>query len=110
MNIRPRVWTPEEEQWLRDNYPTKSDISCRKYLHVSRHHMMLKVQELGLIKKRNPQYSLIPVKKRQCVWLDENSSGGYCMNCTDYVSGGTCCNGGKEVGALWQKRCFKGEA
>ena len=96
---------------MRENYPTKSDHDCRVYLKISPQRLVAKAKELGLAKKRDTStYSLIPIKRRKCIWFDEGSFGQYCMNCSAYVIGGTCDNNGKEVGALWQKRCFKGEA
>ena len=108
--MREKIWTPEELEWLKENYPIKSDYDCRTYLHVSRYRLIHKVMEMGLKKRRmTTQYTLVPTKKRLCVWLDEGSSG-FCRDCSKYVMGGICEKNGKEIGALWQKKCFKGEA
>lgn len=107
--MRPREWTPEEIEWLKTNYPIKSDHICRMHLHISYERLYEKADELGLkkeIPRKVEEINKTPNKKK-VVWIDETACGGYCQDCRDYVHGGLCSKTNRWVGALWQKKCFK---
>ena len=107
--MRQREWTPEEVEWLKENYPIKSDRFCRIQLHVCWIRLREKVKELGLQKAGEIKVRATTEKPavKNPVWHDEGCER-YCMECLRYHPGGGCQKTGKEVGALWQKKCFKG--
>lgn len=111
--MRQREWTSEEIEWLKENYPVKSDHVCRLHLHISYKRLWLKVEELGLKKVKPTDFEVekkvhVKCRKRR-LYEDEDSLKGYCLDCIHYIAGGKCKNSGKDVGALWQKKCFRGE-
>lgn len=106
--MRPREWTPEEIEWLKENYPIKTDHSCRMHLHISYERLYEKAEELGLKKIVLKPSAVKTSKDRKVLWIDENACGSYCQDCIRYHKG-KCEKTGKEVGALWQKKCFRGE-
>lgn len=102
--MRKREFTPEELDWLRENYPITTDYVCRTHLHICNERLLRLVAEMGLqkriiIKERKP-------RPKVYIYLDDKAPGGFCMDCNKYVPGGQCGRNGKEVGALWIKRCF----
>lgn len=111
--MRKREWTSEEIEWLKENYPVKSDHVCRTHLHISYKRLWLKVEELGLIKAKPTEFEVekkVQVKcKKRRLFEDDDSPKGYCQDCIRYAAGGRCAKKGKGVGALWQKKCFRGE-
>lgn len=109
--MRPIKWTPEEIAWLSENYPIKSDHDCRIHLHISYEKLYQKVDELGLvkIKKRRVEEVNKTPNKKKVLWIDDGHKNRFCMECKTYLNGGICTRTGKPVGALWQKKCFRGE-
>ena len=66
-----------------------------------------KAEELGLKKIVLKPSAVKTSKDRKVLWMDENACGSYCQDCIRYHKG-KCEKTGKEVGALWQKKCFRG--
>ena len=95
---------------MKDNYPTKPNYVCREHLHICYERLRLLVNELGLQKEKSGKVKVKlynrPKKKNQ---YEDEISKGYCLNCLFYLNGGVCGKTGKEVGALWKKKCFNGE-
>jgi hypothetical protein len=109
--MRHRSWTKGELEWLTENYPVKTNYFCRTFLHISNTRLLNKVKEMGLEKAKGAKPDVIvrkPQPQKPKIYLDADAPGGYCMDCTRY-SNGVCRKKGKDVGALWQKKCFKGE-
>lgn len=72
--------------------------------------MWSKVNELGLkkeVKSNVDKDRYGTARKTVQIYLDEDSPGGFCMDCENYRNGGFCSKKEKSVGALWQKKCFK---
>lgn len=100
--------TAEQIEWLKVNYPVRSDHFCRRELHISFKRLWELVESLGLEKEKPTDFEInkkVQVKtKHKRVHVDEGCSK-YCMDCIHYVPGGNCERKGK-IGALWQKKCF----
>jgi len=106
--MRDRVFTQGEIEWLTENYPIKSNYFCRTYLHISNTRLLNKAKELGLEKVKGKHSEVRkPKPKKSPYYKDTDAPGGYCMDCRRYCKL-TCKKTGREVGALWQKKCFKG--
>lgn len=109
-----RKWTAEELEWLKENYPTKSDHYCRTHLHTSYKMLWQTAEELGLVKvkptdfEKNKEVQVIKCSKKTAHY--DEGARGYCMDCPHYSKGAICSKTGKEIGALWQKKCYSGEA
>ena len=111
-----REWSEEEIEWLKANYGTLSDCKCRLKLRISYKRLWEKAEELGLEKKKKRKTEMsttdlakLPHRGKKRIHIDEGAEK-YCQDCKFYISGGTCKKTGKDVGGLWQKKCFRGEA
>ena len=96
-------FTQEHRDWLRDNYPLLSNKQCRKYLGCGFDRLKVLVEELGMEWKTYTPAAKIRMERHH----DREANGGYCIDCKRYREGGICGKNGKEIGALWQKKCFK---
>ena len=111
--MRPREWTTEDLDWLTDNYPHKTEAFCANHFQVSIYAVRKKAKELQLKRvfyKRDKQKEkkLFAIKIKSPVYMDAYAKG-HCLDCVYYLSEGNCSKTGREVGALWQKKCFRGE-
>lgn len=109
--MRERTFTKKELDWLRENYPTSSDYKIRTHLHMGQGRLQMLVEEMGLEKEDPEKFrNKIPVegkvKVKVDITRDEGAPGGVCMDCDYYKIGGICGRTGKEICALWKKRCF----
>lgn len=103
-----REFTGEDREWLKENYPHLTNTACMKYLKCGRQPLKNLVAECGLeYHKSNPNTKFIAKKEMRFPWMDAGAEGKRCMDCKWYVAGGTCSKTGKDVGALWQKKCFE---
>lgn len=102
-----RVFTDEDREWLKDNYPHLSNKKCIEHFRCGYDTFKRLVEDCGLTYRDANKYakknSDVPTKNK---WQDK-ICGGYCIDCQQYVPGGSCSQTGKAVGALWQKKCFK---
>lgn len=106
--MRHRNWTKGELEWLTENYSIKTNYHCRTFLHISNTRLLHKAKELGLEKEKGKhQVERKPQPQKPPYYKDADAPGGYCMDCCRYYNL-ICEKTGKEVGALWQKKCFKG--
>ena len=98
-------------EWLKQNYATTTDHKLRTHLHMSQERLTRLAKEFGLKKEMvDPdRVGLFTTKKKKTkkVLHQDEESTDFCMDCQKYVKGGICGKTGKEVGALWQKKCFK---
>lgn len=103
-----RVFTDEDRDWLKDNYPHLSNTSCLKKLKCGFESLKKLIAECGLEyhNQTNPNTKFIAKKENKFVWSDKDATER-CMDCKRYMQGGICSKTGKDVGALWQKRCFE---
>ena len=106
---RKREWSEEEMEWLKQNYATTTDHKLRTHLHMSQERLTRLAKEFGLKKEKVEQRSglFTPKKKTKKVLHQDEESTDFCMDCQKYCKGGICGKTGKEVGALWQKKCFE---
>lgn len=106
--------TPEQIEWLKENYPITTDHNCRLYLHIGYKRLWMLVEQYGLKKrdlteKEKEERSILKLQKN-VAWCDINNKGGYCIDCVNYRTDGICWKMKKPIGALWKKKCFKREA
>lgn len=101
-----RELTPEDIEWLKENYPKLSDKKCLSHLHISTYRLWELAEKFGLKKDKPRKKNVDKPKKEQNI---DGSLFNYCIDCTLYRYGGICQKSGKWVGALWQKECFTGE-
>lgn len=101
-------FTEADRQWLKENWGTHTKKYCRDVLRCSYDAFNALICELGLppklVKKAEDAK-----KAKSPEWMDANSKGGYCIDCENCVKGEWCSKYSKPVGALWMKKCFKGE-
>lgn len=97
-----RIYTDEEIAWLEENYNTKSQRDCAKYLQVSAESVRGLAKKLGLVQGRKSEVG----KDKQSISMIVQGEG-YCLDCEFYNTGGICGKNGKLTGALHQKKCFK---
>lgn len=102
--------TPRDMRWLEEQYPILPDSEIRKHLRIGNYRLAKIVKDNGWVKIRHTRSKAIfhNPKPKKVLWLDEEAPGGRCIDCRNYVKG-CCIKTGKDVGALWQKKCFKGE-
>ena len=103
-----RIFTDEDRDWLKENYPHLSNNTCIKHLKCGYESLKRLLAECGL-KHRNQTHintRFKAKKEKKFLWLDVGAEGERCMDCKSYVKGGTCFKTGKDIGALWQKKCF----
>lgn len=99
-----RIFTDEDRDWLKENYPHLTNRTCIQHLKIGFKTLKELVVECGLeYKCRTNANTKEELRNR---WKEDNTNIGYCMDCSRYVTGGTCGKTGKCVGALWQKKCF----
>jgi hypothetical protein len=100
-------FTEADRQWLKENWGTHTKKYCRGVLRCSYDAFNALICELGLppklVKKAEERKTKFPE------WMDANSKGCYCIDCENCVKGEWCSKYSKPVGALWMKKCFKGE-
>jgi hypothetical protein len=106
---RERVFTGEDREWIKENYPHLTNTACVKALKCSYNSLKRLVKDCGLDYKcqSNTNTKFIAKKAMRFVWLDAGAKGERCMDCKRYVRGGICSRTGRDVGALWQKNCFE---
>lgn len=106
--VKERVFTDEDREWLIENYPHLSNTACIKALKCGKQSLQKLVAECGLEyhNQTKPNTKFIAQKEKKFVWKDKDATER-CMDCKRYVQGGTCSKTGRDVGALWQKTCFK---
>ena len=100
-----RYLTDEDREWLKQNYPHHTNRACLQHLKIGYAKLKEWVAECGL-KYRNQTHNNTREKLKN-QWKEEIKCGDYCIDCPNYVNGGTCFKDGKIIGALWQKPCFK---
>lgn len=103
MAFEKRKYTEEQLEWFRKNYPTQTDKFIRLTLHMGISTIKRLAAEMNLEKVEEEKAAPPPKPKYFC---DEGSSG-FCQDCKFYVKNGKCEDSNKEIGALWQKKCFK---
>lgn len=103
-----RIFTDEDREWLKENYPHLSNNACVKHLKCGYESFKMLLAECGLKHRNqtNANTKFQAKKEQRFAWLDAGATGERCMDCRDYVYGGICSKTGKWVGALWQKKCF----
>ena len=107
-----KEFTPEQIEWLKENYPKISDHKCRLHLKISYKRLWMLAEQLGLQKEKPTELETekkVPVKTQKKRLYEDENAKDYCIDCTRYRYGGICEKTGKWVGALWMKKCFKGE-
>ena len=102
--------TPSEVEWLKEHFPTHTNNFCRRHLGIGYDRFLKIIQELKLERPKGTHGNLVDliVYKKKKVHIDEEAKG-YCLDCLNYREGGICIKSGKWVGALWEKKCFKGK-
>ena len=98
-----RIFTDEDRDWLKENYPHLSNKKCLLHLKCGYESLKKLVQDCGLIWK-NTNNQKKPTKK-------PNTNGRMRMSAdialiVVTMSKEACSKSGKWVGALWQKKCF----
>lgn len=99
-----RIFTEEDRQWLKDNYPLLSNKKCQKHFDCGYEVLKKLVAECGMVYRNLSHDNTKPKAKH--AWYDDEVCKGYCMDCKHYVQSCKCSKTGKEIGALWQKKCF----
>lgn len=61
-------------------------------------------QEMNLEKVIEKKKSSLPPKPK---YFHDEGCSGFCQDCLCYVANGRCEKSSREIGALWQKKCFK---
>lgn len=107
-----REFTEEDRDWLIANYPHHTNRACLEHLKVGYKKLKEWIAACGLeYRHQTHENTKVKLKNR---WKEEPDKetmiGNYCIDCSNYVKGGTCSRNGKTIGALWQKKCFKREA
>ena len=101
--MRGKQFTDEDRQWLKDNYPHLSNKQCMVHFGCGSERLKTLVEECGLEYKLQV---LTPKKKKKPIWIDNDNCTSFCLDCKDYIKTGICGKTGKDVGALWKKKCF----
>lgn len=101
-----RIFTGEDRDWLKENYPHLSNTACQRHLKCAIESLKKLVAECGLTYK-GANTNVVVKKEKNPIWQDAGTKGCVCLDCDNYVHGGLCSKTGKWVGALWQKKCFK---
>ena len=96
--------TDEHREWLKENYAHLSNKQCRKHIGCGYDRLKKLVAELGLQWRTEIKSKGVKVKK--CL-SDQILDGNYCQDCKRYIANGICGKTGKDIGALWQKKCFE---
>ena len=94
--------TSLHRQWLIENYANLSNKECRAQLGCEYGRLKELVKECGLTWKSDTKAA----QHKMSRYCDE-ASGHYCMDCKRYRTNGICGKDGRDIGALWQKKCFK---
>lgn len=99
--------TSEHREWLLTNYAHMSNRQCCKYIGCGYERLKRFVGECGLVwQSDRARHESKPKQEPKLIYLDKNAPGGYCMDCKRYKGEGRCDKTGKDVGALWKKKCF----
>lgn len=108
--MKERPITEEQLQWLRENFDKYSNHKLRVSLHTTEKRLVRLMAEMNLVRTERAKGQRLPIAKKvkkKYVYLDEDAPGQYCRQCLYYQQGGICKKFSKDVGALWQKRCFE---
>lgn len=103
MAFEKRKYTEEQLEWFRKNYPTQTYKYIRLTLHMGIDTIKRLAKEMNLVKVEEEKAAPPPKPK---YFYDEGCIC-FCQDCLYYVANGRCEKSGKEIGALWQKKCFK---
>lgn len=104
---RKKEFTAEQIEWFKANYEIAPINESRRYMKVGYDRIAELAEELGLKVKERKPLSTIKKKEKPKIYYDADAPGNYCIDCKYYRSEGICLKTGKEIGALWQKKCFK---
>lgn len=98
-----RVLTPDEEQWLRENYDKLPKVRIAKELDLGIKALRHIAKELGIWEAPKPKaiFEARPMKSKY------DKGKGYCIDCRHYRAGGVCAMTSKSTGALHRMECFK---
>ena len=100
--MRAVVFTDEHRKWLKENYAHLSNRQCRLHIGCGYERLKELVLELGLTWKSDDR----AIQQKRSRYNDAEACGRYCMDCEKYRKDGICGKTGKDIGALWQKKCF----
>lgn len=106
--MNKRVFTEEDRKWLVKFYPLQTAKQCMHHFHCTREKLRELVEDCGMKyrgHKNEKKVKKTPVKPRN-KWQDEGATR-FCIDCRHYNPNGICGKSMKEVGALWQRKCFK---
>lgn len=101
--MKAAVITDEHREWLKANYAHLSNRECRKHIGCGFARLREEVERCGLKWKSD----VVAIQQKKSRHTDEGIIGNYCMDCSRYRVNGICGKTGKDVGALWQKKCFQ---
>ena len=101
--IGKEILTPEQQQWLIENYDKMTKISLANELEIGIKVLRRIAKELGIWKE--PARKAF-VEMAQPVKSKYDQGQHYCMDCRHYRAGGICQKKGT-TGALHKKECFK---
>jgi hypothetical protein len=66
--------------------------------------------DMGLVKVDPRKTKVAAPSTKPQIWYDADAPGGYCQDCVHYLPDAVlCAKGVKDIGALWVKKCYKGE-
>ena len=106
---RKKEFTAEQIEWFKENFPTGNINVVRAKMGVTIGRLYELAEEWGVERKKERKGKYLPAGHKRLLYFDPDAPGNYCINCDRYIPGGVCRKTGKEVGGLWQKRCFTGE-
>ena len=106
---RKKTFTPEQIEWFKANWYETNINVVRAKMGVTIGRLYELAEEWGVERKKERKGKYLPAGHKRLLYFDPDAPGNYCINCDCYIPGGVCRKTGKEVGGLWQKRCFTGE-
>ena len=56
MELYKNILSPESIEWLKENYATKSDYFCTRYLHIGYKRLWMLCEEHGLQKEKPTEF------------------------------------------------------
>ena len=101
--IGKEMLTPNQQQWLIDNYDTMSKVRCAEKLGIGVKVLRRIAKELGIWKQPMQKTFFEEVKPVKSKY---DQGQRYCIDCRYYRAGGICQKKGT-TGALHKKECFK---
>jgi hypothetical protein len=108
-----REFVPKDIEWLKENYSSLKNIECCNHLKCSYSMLRKLVESIGMQynspRRKDGKVVIYKPKEKVPIYQDKDATGGFCQDCSFYQPGGFCKKTKKDVGALWQKKCFKGE-